>query len=278
MTNEGLCPRCNEQEESIMHAIRDCECIKEVWNVFVEEANWSCFFSQGLSSWMLTNLSKNYIHNRGISWPLLFGVIVWLLWKDRCNLVFNNRSNIPDSFALMAISAASQVANSLVQLDKPLKPPKAEHLIRWWPPKCDSWKLNTDGSVFQSDSRAACGGLIRDHSGKPLAGFFSSLGICSSVRAELWGILKGLRLASSYRLNEVVVEMDSKTAHDLITIRCSHSHPCIDLVKDIQYLASLNWTVSFHHIYREANRCADHLARLGHSPPGEDFDSARVPS
>ncbi|XP_057429870.1 uncharacterized protein LOC130722981 [Lotus japonicus] len=113
--------------------------------------------------------------------------------------------------------------------------------------------------------------------GKVLAGFSTPLGICSITRAELWGVLKGLRLAFSLSPPAISVEMDSKTAFDLITVRCPRGHPCSDLVKDIQYLASQRWAVTFHFIYREGNRCADHLARLGHNSVEEDFNFTNIP-
>lgn len=75
----------------------------------------------------------------------------------------------------------------------------------------------------------------------------------------------------------VTVEMDSKTAFNLITVRCPRGHPCSDLVRDIQFLAALNWNVSFHFVYREANRCADHLASLGHNSIGEEFSCSQIP-
>ena len=118
---------------------------------------------------------------------------------------------------------------------------------------------------------------MRDWHGKLLHGFYCHLGFGTSLRAELWGVLKGVNLAKSLSLGRLVVEMDSKVAHDLITIRCPEDHPCADLVKNIVELANLNWEIYFNLIYREANRCADALAGLGQNSNDVYFDSSNIP-
>lgn len=35
---------------------------------------------------MLLEVWEAFIDRRGISWPLLFGIIAWFIWKDRCEL------------------------------------------------------------------------------------------------------------------------------------------------------------------------------------------------
>ncbi|KAK7289741.1 hypothetical protein RIF29_03628 [Crotalaria pallida] len=64
-------------------------------------------------------------------------------------------------------------------------------------PRCQVgfMKLNTDGSFRASSHAAACGGVIRDATGFFVHGFHCNLGVCSSVKAELWSLLWGLRLA-----------------------------------------------------------------------------------
>ena len=55
-------------------------------------------------------------------------------------------------------------------------------------------KINSDGSVLQVDSKAACGGILRDHLGNFVLGYYANLGSCTITFAELWGIYHGLSL------------------------------------------------------------------------------------
>lgn len=124
---------------------------------------------------------------------------MWQLWKDICELIFN----------------------------------KNEELISWKSPRSGILKLNTDSSVFQHDLRVACGGLVRDCSRKVTVGFYASLGLCNAVREELWGILKGLRLAFSLPPAVLTVETNSKITYDMITVKCPIAHPFADLIRDL---------------------------------------------
>ncbi|CAI0393266.1 unnamed protein product [Linum tenue] len=67
--------------------------------------------------------------------------------------------------------------------------------LSWIPPPQHWVAVNTDGSVKQPHSQAASGGIIRDHLGRCLGGFYANLGACTITRAELKGALQGLQLA-----------------------------------------------------------------------------------
>lgn len=84
-------------------------------------------------------------------------------------------------------------------------------------------------------------------------------------------------MAKSLSLDTVQVEMDSKVAYNLIATKCPLDHPCVDLVKEIVELASVGWSISFHFVYREANRSADCLARMGHGVGECMFDFSCIP-
>lgn len=86
MDPSAICPRCQSADESIMHAIRDCSHVQETWNLFIPGKDWSRFYSQGLSSWLDWNLGRHTAHPSGCSSTILFGVIAWSIWRDRCAL------------------------------------------------------------------------------------------------------------------------------------------------------------------------------------------------
>ncbi|KAF7830148.1 ribonuclease H [Senna tora] len=49
-----------------------------------------------------------------------------------------------------------------------------------------------------------------------MGGFHSFIGSCSSLDAELWGILRGLIMVKRENLKQVIFECDSKEAIELI--------------------------------------------------------------
>jgi len=50
-----------------------------------------------------------------------------------------------------------------------------------------------------------CGGELRDHCGKWMVGFGVKLGNCSTIEAELWGILHRLQVAWKLNLKKVIL-------------------------------------------------------------------------
>ncbi|CAN0864164.1 Putative ribonuclease H protein At1g65750 [Linum grandiflorum] len=71
-----------------------------------------------------------------------------------------------------------------------------------------------------------------------------NLGCCSITRAEMRGIVEGLKLAWSLGIRRIRVQSDSAAAITILSNGSSLDH---------------------QHIYREANCAADYLANLGHS-------------
>ncbi|XP_061341360.1 uncharacterized protein LOC133287715 [Gastrolobium bilobum] len=101
-------------------------------------------------------------------------------------------------------------------------------------------KLNVDGASL--DSRAACGGLLRDCKGSWISGFSAFVGFCSPLQAELWAILKGLIFASNNGWKNIMLESDSLQAISLFT-NVGNDTRKIPLVAKIQVFLNKDLTV-----------------------------------
>ncbi|KAK7270484.1 hypothetical protein RIF29_23660 [Crotalaria pallida] len=95
---------------------------------------------------------------------------------------------------------------------------RVEKFFGWCYPPKGYLKLNVDGSFRRCSNKAACGGLIRDDNGAMVKAFQSNLGVCSSVKAELWGLLQGLQMAIGGNASKLIIEMDSKANPTLYSI------------------------------------------------------------
>ncbi|XVE64144.1 hypothetical protein DITRI_Ditri07aG0078100 [Diplodiscus trichospermus] len=87
------------------------------------------------------------------------------------------------------------------------------------------------------------------------------------IRAELWGLLKGVELAWNIGIRNLQVEVDSKEVIQAIeenmdTVRISPS-----LISGIKEMMRREWVVSLRHAYRETNQAADSLAKLVYRLP-----------
>ena len=61
------------------------------------------------------------------------------------------------------------------------------------------------------------GGVIRDSCGSWMGGFSRTIGLTTSVQAELRALLDGLQLALELHITHLDIKMDSFVAVDLVT-------------------------------------------------------------
>ncbi|MCI34447.1 ribonuclease H protein, partial [Trifolium medium] len=102
-------------------------------------------------------------------------------------------------------------------------------------------KCNTDGALVAQNQQAGCGGVFRNESGAWLGGFARKLGSCSTLMAELWGILSALQLATEKGYRKVILESDSTVAVDLIVKGCPDNRLCASIISSINRLKMQEW-------------------------------------
>lgn len=111
MTADELCPRCCKHLETIMHMARDCEEVREFWSSLINPSSWSKFFSVGLHNWMDWDLSSNNIGTHHLDWPIVFGIAVHEVWKDKNSLVFARSSSMRNNLTFLVLNQANFIAD-----------------------------------------------------------------------------------------------------------------------------------------------------------------------
>ena len=110
---------------------------------------------------------------------------------------------------------------------------------------------------------AGGGGLIRDGNGTWLIGFARKIGTATSFLAELWALQDGLRLCLQIQAQAVCIELDAKAVVDALHSQSYTNTVIYSIMEDCNHLVTLIPQTSVRHVYREANRCADFLSKLG---------------
>ncbi|KAF3964547.1 hypothetical protein CMV_011178 [Castanea mollissima] len=105
--------------------------------------------------------------------------------------------------------------------------------VFWVKPDLGWHKLNTDASVLSSRNRASGGGLLRDLNGSWVKDFSRIIGTTSCLLAEFWAL--------------------------------RDAQPIVD---DCRNILQAFQEYHLQHCYRETNKAADLLAKLGHCPSG----------
>ena len=135
--------------------------------------------------------------------------------------------------------------------------------IRWEKPRNGWLTLNTDGLVASGSGIAGGGGLLRDANGDWVTGFARRIGTTSSFMAELWALRDGLQLCLHLHIQAVSIELDSKSIVEIFNSQTHATTSISSLIEDCKYMISKIPQTRTRHIFREANRCADFLAKLG---------------
>ncbi|KAJ1402390.1 Ribonuclease H-like superfamily [Sesbania bispinosa] len=140
----------------------------------------------------------------------LFLSTLWWIWKSRNTCVFYN-----------VISPVWEIIHSALSLDMTcntiFNSPVSSRVIKrvkWDPPCLDQISLNTDDSVI--DNKVAFGGLLRDHLGDWIQGFYGSMETRDVLGAELMAILKGLHICWELSYKDVKCMTDSLPVVSLI--------------------------------------------------------------
>ncbi|MBA0593236.1 hypothetical protein Gorai_010190 [Gossypium raimondii] len=133
-----------------------------------------------IKEWVFVNVSSPERFARNTrDWDVWFGIVCWCLWSRRNKMIFDCERG-------------------------------------WNPPPLGWLKINSDG-VRMTDSRlSTCGGVMRDHAVKWLAGFARKVGTSTDSNAELWGAYDGLKMAWAVGAQQVILKMESMAAVKLI--------------------------------------------------------------
>ena len=142
----------------------------------------------------------------------------------------------------------------------------------------DWFKLNTDGSSLGNPGLAGSGGVIRNHVCEWVCGFSRAIGVTTSVQAELRALKDGLKLAIDLEILNLEIEMDYLVAIELVNSITTPNVFLSAIVTDCRSLMARFDLCSLKHIFREANSCADLLAKAGCTQSSDFISFSNAPA
>ena len=105
--------------------------------------------------------------------------------------------------------------------------------------------------------------------------FSKRIRITNSLVAELWGLRDGFMLCCSLNISSLVVELDAKSIVHVLG-NSSYVNNIVSLIlDDCRLLVSRIQQIMIKHCFRQANQCANSLARMSIS---QDFEFSSLDS
>ena len=234
--SEKNCVLCNNHSESIHHLFLGCSVALELWLWWLNIWGISWVFPPSLT--MLHQQWHAPFKGSLIkkSWQAIFFIILWSIWKERNERIFENKacssSQLKDLIILRLSwwlkgwgesfpHSASEILRNPKCLLWSTNSSSSKSLSKtttaesWEPPPLGSLKWNVDASCSSIYASSSIGGVLRDHHGKFLCMFSRPIPFMEINNAEILAIHRALKISSScdrFMSSRILVESDSANA------------------------------------------------------------------
>lgn len=251
------CPRCDRDLETMLHCFFDCPQVRPVWQ------------NLGLGGYASpTNTDKGtllqWVRDAAITQAAIIPSVLWSLWIARNKLVFDKEKPPPHVLCSRVVSLIHSINRAFAWIPADQPPAHTPREVAWkGSPDDNTVALNVDGSCLGNPGRASFGGLLRDHSGAFIFGFFGAAGHTTILQAELLGLLHGLQCCWERGFRRVVCYSDSLQVIQLVQEGVQPRHHFSNEVHAIRGLIAREWECQIFHTLREGNQCADFFAKKG---------------
>jgi ribonuclease HI len=258
------CHSCTQFEETTLHVVRDCPIAVNIWRHLLSYQDIGRFFVVGFNDWISLNLENKFESIHGSNWSATWATTCHLLWQWRNMSIHDSEFVSPHQPWTLVLEYVEEYkrnmkAESQICHDRS----KQQINISWHAPPMGWYTLNTDGAAKISDSKAGCGGIVRNDTDNWVEGFAKALGDTTAYMAELWGVFEGLKLAKRRGVTKLDLRIDSEVIVKSLQARKNGSAMGCTLMKKIYKVLEDFQEVRITHVFREANRCADMLANMG---------------
>jgi ribonuclease HI len=275
------CPLCTNNDEDDWHVLFGCHDSQQVW---FEAGLRDIIEPRLLASNDVKTIIFDICRTEADSIAGLFAMVVWCIWNQRNNWVWNGVKDSAKEVTLRAghmigeWRAVNTVQQSITDpcvetatrnsttADQPISRDAPQNqLLRWQKSRDGWWKCNVDASFAQNPNNLAWGWCIRDAAGSFVE---AGSGTCSFkvsvAEGEAKALLEAMRVACAHGhgWSNIVFESDSKTVVDVVH---TNQHGISEFNSIISSITSIlhcytNYEVKF--TKRQANMAAHTLARV----------------
>ncbi|KAG8474050.1 hypothetical protein CXB51_033847 [Gossypium anomalum] len=151
------CTLCEDIQEIIIHAFRDCTIAAKVWETVISPNFLAHFFSLDLLDWVVVNLTGGF--GGDDAYAEIFGVLYWLL----NNFIVRQIATRPEEIVCRADCFVFNIRESKVDLGSLGVNQRVR--VKWRSPSLRWVKVNVDGFSKVNRHWLMVSGVVRDSAG-----------------------------------------------------------------------------------------------------------------
>ncbi|GAU22732.1 hypothetical protein TSUD_138570 [Trifolium subterraneum] len=250
---------CNDGAEDDFHVFFTCPQVVDCWTA----AGLHDVIYNRLSSFNnVAELLLNICNNEDENIAGRVAMLIWCIWQNRNNTIWNNNSNSALQVGQQAFQAWQQWFDAQKLHNRGVQQPAEQQNVRWVQPPVGWIKCNVDAGFFQAINTTSAANCFRQSNRL----FLSAETRCynsnfTTLEGEGMALLNAVQFAISQGWDYVIFESDSQSLVNAITSNKVGISEFCSLVSSIRNsLSSLsNFEVKF--VRRQANMVAHSLAR-----------------
>lgn len=225
---EALCPLCSNEQEEISHLFLHCSFAHSLWGwwcrIWGLSWVWPSSLDSAFAQWSFP--SKNKFLTK--IWLAIFQVIVWSIWKERNDRIFNNTSNlVHETQNMVLLRLCWWVKNWKEPFPySPIEVMRNPRCLRWQPSSnptvrksCEQtlrkvnkliWEVDVSKTVTPYGMRIE--GSMRDCNDVILCAFSCPIPLMEEVSAEVLAIHRALQISlNNNRFKKFPIEIKTKS-------------------------------------------------------------------
>jgi ribonuclease HI len=259
------CPLCDFVTEDDWHFLCDCAVSMQARQAAGIEQQLMPRLQRAAS---VSELIFNVCTHEDKDTAGIFAMVVWVLWNNRNNKVWNDMADPGRSIGFKARHSWEEWSNVQQMQHVSASSVQIQSVLSWQKPPHGWYKCNVDAGFHQGINKTSTSWVLRDHLGRfVMAETTWFEGNYSVVEGEALALIEALKAMQLRNIQHVLFETDSKTVADAILHQRSGYSEVNLLVGHISNLLLSNANFSVKFIKRQANMVAHTLARAAISWP-----------
>ncbi|XP_073278711.1 uncharacterized protein [Primulina huaijiensis] len=246
--------------EKNWHIFIECPYAKECWKVAkLDNLVLDCPREvESFPNWLFEGLNKC-----PTAMQPNYSAVLWSIWRYRNEKLWTRVFRPPQITVSLGLEMVLSWARA--QRKSPQEPAsnsRQDEDDRWMKPPDPSMKCNVDAALFKEQRAVGFGAVVRDSIGTFMVSRSSMRNGWLEVKeAEALALLEAMQWTSSFELQDVIFESDSKTVVNAITSKNVDYTEFGSIICGCCQLIDAHPSFKIQHVRRQANMVAHTLAR-----------------